>query len=504
MNFISFLSSRWKAFSFYAKVLAVATGLLGFALGWIYGRAHTPEIHPIPAPVYANGITLVPESERPLGFCVIGVEGCELSTCYLPQLQKTASMPESSFQEIRRQWFWLNFEMSHGRILNALPPETQVYVALPDPEKVNDADGSEEKFFLDYLKTRCGWAEGQISKRIHFFKSPTPLVWAEDIGKILGRDNQGRWVIYRGSNDIAAYRQAIEDLCRDYPDQFAFRDLPQGISAEGGDEDLVRTPEGQLSFLVGRHRARKYLEWAGGHSLSGESVSQDKLAKAQGMFSSAFDGVPAFFIPSQPLKNPSLGNDNLFHLDMSVAVLSFLGSPKAFVPSYVDRPIDRVSGEPLDPDFVHSLQEEYDLIASDLSNAGYKVDRLALDDHPVRSPANMVKFYDPASGRCTVFLAKYPYHMVEPGQSSPQKKFKDGLEDLKQKGEAWQQKPDETNFKALHQSLESFWATMDEVSASPNPLFEKNRELLQKAGIEVVAVPDYAWGSGGLHCQLLH
>ncbi|SRR5579871_3698058 len=478
------------------------TVLAGLTAAWTHGMAHG-SLHKVPVTL-KDGTVLVPETERNLDLCVIGVDPSRGNFCFLPLLQQEKSMPPAQFKEIHRELYWLNFEISHGRLLNALPKSTQIYVALPDPQKVKEADGTEEELFRGYLKDRCGWKEGEIKGRFHFFKAPVPIVWAQDIGKILGHDAQGRWVISRGSNDQKGYAESVAALCQAFPDKFVYRDLPGGVSGEGGDEDLVRNPNGELTLLLGRHRASHYLEWAGGRSLNGQVLSQDQILQAQDLFSGAFDGVPAVFIPSQALENPALGNNELFHLDMSVAVLQAGGRPRAFVPSYIDRPVDRVTGLPLDPAFVKSLQGEYDLMASDLASMGYPVDRLAVTDHPVRSPANMVRYFDSTTGHCTVLLAKYPCQLQDGTGATPQGRLMDGFKDLRERGEAWRNSPQEANFRLLRKSIEKTWQTMDWAVSRPDPYFDQNQALFQKSGIDVVAVPDFAWGSGGLHCQVLH
>lgn len=496
-------SFRQENSSAVVRIILAIIVLAGMALIWNHGNAHGHNSL-MPAPAYKNGISLIPESERTLDVCVIGVDPSRGIFCFLPFLQREASMPAANFKKIHQELYWLNFEVSHGRLLNALPRSTQIYVALPDPRSVKEADGTEEGLFRNYLKGRCGWTEADIRGRIHFFETPVPIVWAQDIGKILGHDDQGRWVISRGANDQVGYADSVAALCQAYPEKFTYRDLPQGISGEGGDEDLARTPDDQLVMLVGRHRASRYLEWAGGHSLSGQVLDRSEILQAQDLFSGAFDGVPTVFIPSQVLENPALGNNELFHLDMSVAVLSEGGKTHAFVPSYIDRPIDRVTGLALDPAFVKSLQGEYDLMASDLSSMGYAVDRLAVTDHPVRSPANFIRFYDPVSKHCTVLLAKYPYNLRDTAEPAPQEKLMDSFKDIREKGEAWAKAPNDANFQGLQYSIDRTWQTMEWASAQPDPYFEQNRALFQKAGFDVVTVPDYAWGSGGLHCQLLH
>ncbi len=51
--------------------------------------------------------------------------------------------------------------------------------------------------------------------------------------------------------------------------------------------------------------------------------------------------------------------------------------------------------------------------------------------------------------------------------------------------------------------LENAWKEIDAASASPNPLFEKQRALYEANGIAVVPLPLYPSGEGGVHCLML-
>jgi len=450
-----------------------------------------------------NGLVTIPESERPLDFAVIGLDVDSQNHFLLPNFKPNPALSASRCQQVREQLYWLNFELCHGRILNAFPLQTKLYVALPDPKRVKDATGNEEKYFLDYVHLRCNWTEEQIKDRIHFFKSPVPLTWAQDIGKILGRDEKGRWVIFRGPQDIPFYRQAVLDLCSAYPDQFACRDLPSGISAEGGDEDLVRTPDGRQVFILGRHRALKLMNFPSTPSTA-PGINRDELLQDETAFSKAFDGLPVCLLPAGALVNPSLGNDELFHLDMTTAVVGMAREAQAFVPTYLANPVDRMSGQPLDVDFVKSVQVEFDLISSELEDLGYKVQRLPFADHPVRSPANVVRFYDPEKGKCEVMLAKYPVHVNEghSGEITPQEELKQKLALLQTAAQTWQEQPGDSQFQGLMDAFNKVWADMDDTDKEPNPLFDQWVKTFNKAGIDVIPVSDYAWGAGGLHCQV--
>src|SRR5690242_2181328 len=74
-----------------------------------------------------DGILPLPESERPLDVCVIGVDPGRSPYFSLPFLQKSPGMTDRQFQAFREQMSWLNFEISHGRLLSALPSSTQIY-----------------------------------------------------------------------------------------------------------------------------------------------------------------------------------------------------------------------------------------------------------------------------------------------------------------------------------------------------------------------------------------
>ena len=474
--------------------------------------ALVPGTRMAPSPPVGFPTNLIPESERPLDVCVIGLEANQPSYFLLPTLKKTSGMASGAFKEIQKQLYWINLELSHGRILSALPATTQLYVALPDSSAVTESLGGEKDLFLGYLEDRCHWTEGQIQARIHFFKSPVVLNWSQDIGKILGKDDKGRWVICRGSNDQESYRQAIVALCRAFPDRFAYHDLPEGISTEGGDEDLVRSPGGNLVLLAGRHRAWRYLQWSNGFSGTepnlwpsfGQALNGKELSYAQEGFQKAFSPLAVSFVPSKLFKNPSLGSDELFHLDMLVAVVGNPGQKCALVPTYLRHPVDRISGQPLPADFVKHLQREFDEVAGQMKTLGFPVVRLPLDDHPVRSPANMLRYYDPETGHCTVLISKYPNQTGAPFPQTTQGQLLGRLGDLRQAVDDWEGAPGEGPYQAVLNSLASVWSQMDKAANETNPLTDQTRAKLEKAGMNVVAVPDFSWGAGGLHCETLH
>jgi hypothetical protein len=474
--------------------------VFNFLLTMFYGHSSAPKMK---FQTGDNSIIL-PESERPLEVCVLGVDPDTVPCFFMPELREGRIQDPARDIEIREQLFWLRFELSHGQIFNALPISTLVYVALPDPKFVKESHGWEEGWLKDYLEVRCHWTKNDIRQRLRFFKTHPALIWTQDVGKMLGKDSHGRRMIFLGPQDQDQYRCFVKSLCDAYPGDFVERELPRGVSAEGGDEDLVRAPSGEITFFVGRHRALRYLEIASGASLLGQDLDEDRIAQARVAFSSAFEGLPVVFVSRDILRNPELGNEEMFHLDMSAAVVGNGIDNQAFVPTYIDHPVDRMSGLPLDPDFVKSLQAEYDAIASQLKEMGFPVNRLQIDDHPVRSPANLVRFYDPSSGRCKVLLAKYPSQVTGSADMCTQEVLRNCLGDLKTDAANWEKEPTVKNYLGLKNGIQAAWNVMDRVPAESDKIFEDNAALFRKAGIEVVPVADFAWGAGGLHCQMLH
>jgi hypothetical protein len=473
--------------------------LVNLLLAMFFFRGPTPKLKF----ETADGCVFLPGSERPLDALVVGVNPDTALYFYLPEIREGTIQNPDKDRDVREQLFWLRLELVHGQIFNAIPDSTIVYAALPDPKRVKGSHGWEEGWLTDYLETRCHWTKEDIKRRLYFFKTRSPLVWTQDAGKIFGKDKQGRRVIFTGPQDQATYLQFVRDLCLAYPKDFVEHVLPSGLSAEGGDEDLVRTPDGVITLLLGRHRVLRYVELAYGSSaLAGQGLSDGQIDQAQSAYSSGLDGLPAIAIPQKVLLDPTLGTDELFHLDMSTAVVGNGIGNHAFVPTYIDHPIDRMTGLPLDPGFVKSLQSEFDIIASQLADMGFHVARLKIEGHPVRSPVNLVRFYDPATGRCKVLLAKYPLQDAD-NENNTQKVLMARIGDLKTGISQWEKKPDMKSYLSVKSLIQSVWSVMDRVPVESSPIFEYNAKKFRDAGIDVVPVADFAWGAGGLHCQVL-
>src|SRR5579859_4112475 len=191
-------------------------------------------------------VEFIPETERPLEVCIIGIDPANGPFYNLPVLKKGASLNPSQKEKLQEQVYWLNLELSHGRLLQSLPPRTQLYVAVPDQKREVAANGKEADLLRGYLSKHCRWSQAEIKQRVHIFKSPKAMIWVQDIGKILGKDRNGHWVLFRSRSDLNIYHEGVAALCEAFPDRFVCRELPEGISSEGGDEDLVRDPSGQL------------------------------------------------------------------------------------------------------------------------------------------------------------------------------------------------------------------------------------------------------------------
>lgn len=466
--------------------------------------AFKPPPLPYGMPVGQSGITLVPESERALDYFVMGLNPEWETNFRLTDEGKSRGGESAEIAEIDRNLYWLNFEMSHGAIMRFLPENSHLFVAVPWPQKKHGCSGREEAFFKSYLIEKCGWAEERIRRQVHFFCSPTSLVWAQDVGEILGRDAKNRAIIDVGQTGQATrYRRAIQTLAKTFPQHFVLKVLPKGINAEGGDEEIVWTPEGKLALMVGRHRIQAFLENRDQASYDGRPIDDLAIAEAREALSKAFYGLPVHIVPEEVLLHPEKGHPELFHLDMLATVLfNHRDKPHAFVPTYTGEAVDASSESLMSRDFVDRVQSEFDSAAKQLDKLGYQVVRLPFADHPVRSPINLVKYHDREKDRIVVLLPHYSYHLP-PNQDNPRQRLQQALDHLDNQAIAWNEQPNEKNFTAYLAAIRNLWRQMEESHQMPNPIFDKQAALFRKAGYEVVGIPSYSWGSGGLHCQML-
>jgi hypothetical protein len=478
------------------------------------GPVFNPQTLPFGLFVHSEGVTLVPESERPLDFFIMGLDPLKSNYFLLPDITDKIGIPKKDLIEAEKNLYWLKFELSHGAIMRFLPPYTHLFVSVPSSSGVKGQVEKEETYFREYLSVRCGWAGNDIESRVHFFITRETLDWAQDLGEILGRDAENHAVINVGqTGQMTRFRQDIRTLAEAFSSHFRLKVLPKGINAEGGDEELVRIPDGQIGLMVGRHRILSYLEYRDKVPIDTyleKQIDGSDISDARAFFSKAFFGLPVLIIPEKILSDPSQGTEELFHLDMMASVLyNHKNFPDAFVPTYLPNPADIMSGELLDQELIAKAQREYDLVAAQLKDLGYRVTRLPFSDHPVRGPVNFVKYYDRAKDRFIVLLPKYPYHLSVKSKNSeksgssasPYQRIRTALDALEETSNNWQAQPSIETYRSLTEAFADIWKNMQEVERMPNPIFETQAELIRKSGYDVVAVPCYPGGSGSLHCQ---
>lgn len=451
--------------------------------------------------IESEGLLLRPESERFLDFFIIGLEAYKAQFYLLPPLEKNPGASDSEFKELQRELYWLNFELSHGAIMRRLPPNSRVFVGVPD-SLGSAPQGIEREYFTAYLKSHCYWSDADIKRRLHFFKTPTPLVWMQDAGEILGRDEKGRAVIRIDSKGRPEYQGNIRSLVKSYPQYFQLKETSAHVHAEGGDEEMVWMPDGELGMMIGRNRVTEYMVSTRGEASRSAAISRATLEEIYRDFSAAFYKLPVFFVPEGALLDPSKANAELFHVDMMVTVLRNHLGTHAFVPSFTKKPSDAGSWEPLDAAKVKSWQREFDLCAKQMDTLGYIVRRLPLDDHPARSPANVIKYFDVDSERHTVFLGRYPAHGPA-GTEHAQKRLRDALWSFEDATARWMENPAPESLAKTRDKLARVWQQMDLTSQEPNPTFEAQAEVFRKEGYAVIPVSVFPWGSGGLHCMVL-
>ncbi|MEW6338072.1 MAG: hypothetical protein AB1625_11820 [Acidobacteriota bacterium] len=447
------------------------------------------------------GLTLVPEAERPLRRLVVGLDPLLTSPYMLPEGNLFDAKGNRRYAFVRRQLYWLNFEMMHGRIVTSIPKWTRLFVAVPDPRLHAPELGDEREEFREYLKVRVGWTAEEIAERVRFFVVGRAVPYPQDIAEPIGSDAKGRLVLGIGAEADVFYRDTLRTLVRAFPDDFAMHSLP-GVNTEGGDVELVRLPGGNLGLLAGHHRVLRWLEYRYGEGVLGREVSRERLEETREAFRNAFFGLDVVFVNEDGLRSPSVLSDELFHSDMIVNIARGAKGPVAFVPSYGLEAVDAVSREPLAPDVVRRAQSIYDRVARQLAAHGFRIARLPFADHPVRNPVNVGKYTGP-DGAQVVLLGKYPYHFALPGSTNPQRELQKRLDDLAEALDEWRNRPSEPAWERVSQAFTSTWSEMDQAAASPNPTFDRQAGIYAAEGISVVPVPIFPTGEGGLHCLSL-
>lgn len=449
-----------------------------------------------------EGIFLRPESERLLDTFIIGLDPYGSRYFELPGLDKNPGVKAAEWLELKKQLYWLNFELSHGTLMRLLPGHTHVFVAVP-LNRGASLQERESELFTSYLRERCGWDQDDLRLRLHFFHTPNPLIWLQDSGEILGTDKFGRKVVRVDAQGRPEYRKTIEALVQSYPQFFQLKLTNEGVRAEGGDEELIWLPGQKLGVISGKNRVRALLKSRHPDFLDGSAVSDEGIREAEEAFSRTFYGLPAAFIPAEILKHPELGTDELFHLDMMVAVMRNERGLHAFVPEYQEGAADAVSGQALDGAMLEACGREYDATARQMKAMGFTVLRVPLKDHPARSPVNIVKFYSDEEGKYVVYLARYPRHLPLSDEASPQRRLMKALWDLQEIGGRLKASGRESGVAELDGKIKDLWALMKSLEGEANPEFDAQAKVYQDAGYKVIPVPIYPTGSGGLHCMVL-
>ncbi len=482
-----------------------------FLLGMsILLAAETPVAPPSPKtllpPSTASGpadVRLVAESERTLSRVVLGLDPVEARYLFLPDTSAWGEGREGPrLAWLRRRLYWLDFELKHGQLFRYAPAQTRFFLAVPVAPAPARSLGAEENLFRQYLRERVGWPEEKIRERIRFFTVRRPIPFPQDMAEAIGYDARGRLVLALGLDCDDLYRDAVERLVQQYPQEFVLRRLP-GLSTEGGDLALVRLPDSRLALLIGRNRVVRFLETRNGFAWDGRPLSPAQIEEARRVYREAFFGLDVVVIGEDGLRDPRLANPELFHLDMMAAVFRSPVGITAFVPTYASHPADALSHDPFAPDVIARLQSEYDRDARQLEALGYRVARLPFADHPVRSPVGAAKFFDPVANRSIVLLGRYPYHLELSDGRNPQRRLQHVFQELDAAVEAWRQAPTGSAWSGVETAIRNAWQEMDRAAASPNPIFDRQKAIYESNGIEVHPVPIFPTGEGGIHCIVL-
>jgi hypothetical protein len=466
-------------------------------------RTFDPTAYPRRLAVEDGNLTLVPESERPLDRIVVGINQASGHYYLLPVISRWKGVDRRRLETVRRMLYLSDLETCHGFLWGVLPPETRVFVGVPVTEE-GKTSPVERRWFKQYLVERWGWSRDRVAEKVRFFDMPTFAPWTQDMGEVVGWDRRGRTVLVVGDQEPDYYRQSVMNLVRSYPREFDVRPVPSAVSTEGGDIEMSWGPDGGPQLVAGRHAAVRYIGRMAGVPAGRRPVSLPQVLDSRQAYSSAFFGIPELFLPKSVLMDPGQGDPELFHLDMIATFFAGRERSLAAVPYYLEPPVDAVSGREMDPAFVRRLRGEYNRAALELQAAGYDVVRLPFQDHPVRGPVNLVKYYDRKADRQVVYLAKYPRHVPVDGQPTDQLRILWAVYEVQNRGAAWQANPGEAEYTEFIRSMGSLYSAMNMAAVAPDPVFEAQRAALEAVGCRVVPVPMFAWGAGGLHCQILH
>jgi hypothetical protein len=459
--------------------------------------------------VPAVDLELMPESERPFRRVVIGLDPVNLGHFIVPDAPAHVSGGnDERAAQLREQLFQLKVEIDHGEIFRRAPREAVFFVAVPDPKTVPEASGTEAEMLRRYLVQRAGWSPERAVHRVRAFTVPQPLPYPQDMAEVIGFDHRGRLVLAIGGDTDSWYVGGVQSLVQTYPDDFAVRTLgtagAEAVNTEGGDLSVIWLPEGKVGVLVGRHRIVRFLDHKYGREFEGEAIDQGKIEEARRAFSTAFFGREVVIAGEAALKNPGWVSDDVFHADMVVVVLRHERRVVAFVPTFAGTAVDAVTGEAIAADRQRLAQQEYDLVANQMSARGFSVVRLPFADHPVRSPVNVSRFFDPRTAQHVVLLARYPDHRAPvPGYPTAEDELDAKFEELGDRITEWTQHLDQPRWDAVQRSVAAAWEALRALAARPDPLFAKQAADYEANGVRVLPLPMYPSGEGGLHCLVL-
>jgi hypothetical protein len=470
---------------------------------FLRGKPAAPAVRFRTAAPPGESFSLMPEAERTFARVVVGLRPHGAA-----RGRAARGLTDAREVDLRRRLFALDFELLHGSAVTAAPSYAVFYVAVPDPATVPEASGEEQADFLAYLADRLGWSAETIRTRVRFFRVAKPLPYPQDMAEILGLDSSGRLVLGVGADTDPVYAEPVERLASEFPRDFTVHRLAGlrvgDVNTEGGDLALSWLPEGRVGLLVGRHRALRYLKRRTGEDFRGRPLAEGQIEEVRSAYSAAFFGVETVIVGEAALRDPARGTDELFHADMVVAAVRNDREALAFVPTYEAAPRDAVSGQLLPEAFVRDVQREYDLVAGQMGDRGYRVVRVPFADHPVRSPVNVSKFVDVESGKPFVFLGRYPEHRPTSRAPSAAKRLDDAVLGLQAFVDAWEQAPREgARWDALMIALANAWEEIDSAAKSPNPVFDRQRALYEANGVGVRPLTQFPSGEGGIHCLLL-
>jgi hypothetical protein len=462
--------------------------------------AACPSVLGAQARLETAAVRLLPESERSLGACLVGVEAEQAQYFMLPVLADPPA-PLPAFEDVRRQLYWLNLELSHGQLFKDLSATAQLYVAM-GRSTIQGSHWRDESWFKEYLRARCGWSAAEVSSRLHFFTVPDGLIWTQDATVLLGDDSRGRHILALDEEAGAYYKGMAKALAASYPDRFTLKRLPPDVSAEGGDLTVVRRPDGRLVMFIGRHRVLDWIRRSGQGEYRGRPVPQALVGRAVSAYADAYR-LPVQVLPVRPLLE-GWGSEDLFHLDMVAAFLSVSGRADAVVPSMLERSRDALTNQVFSPEQDAVWKRELDEAAAELKQAGYHVERAPLGDNPVRSPANTVRFDPGDGGPVEVLLSRYPDQSPGAMPSQGALEYQSALSEFRAAGDRWNQAPLAASLPQLQAALRNLWRGLARCKALGNPVGDAQARAYRDLGCRVKSLADYPWGAGGFHCQFLH